>query len=100
MTTAIERSLLLLAANNRALWGEVSSAVRAVFVKEDGNEVHIQFIMDGPISDADFASISRVGSELAADFPMHEVRESSVRQDTPMAVSRADGWHLIFMKRE
>ena len=56
MATSIDRSSLILAAN-RALWGEISAAVRAVFVRETDNEVHIQFIFDGAISDADYSII-------------------------------------------
>jgi hypothetical protein len=99
MATSIERSSLILSAN-RALWGEVSPAVRAVFVREDGNNVQIQFIMDGPISDEDYFSISRVGSQLAADFPMHQVKESGVRLDLPNPVPRSEGWYLVFMRRD
>ena len=99
MAAPIDRGSLILSAN-RALWGEISSAVRAVFVREDGNDVHIQFIMDGPISDEDYSSISIVGTEMAAEFPMHRVKESGVRLDVPMPVPRTEGWHTVFLRRE
>ena len=99
LATPIDRGSLILSAN-RALWGEISSAVRAVFIREDGNDVHIQFIVDGPISDEDYSSISIVGTEIAADFPMHGIKESGVRLDAPTPVPRTEGWHLVFLRRE
>lgn len=99
MTTSIDRASLVLSAN-RALWGEISAAVRAVYIREIDNEVQLRFIMDGPISEEDKESISCVGAEVIASFPEHRISESAVRLDPPAPIHVPEGWHLVFLRRE
>ncbi len=99
MESSISQASLILSAS-RALWGEVSSAVRAVFIREEGNEVQLTFIMDGPISDEDYESISCAGSELSADFPMHQIKELGIRLDAPEPIPHTEGAHMVFKRRE
>ena len=57
----------------RALLGEVSSAMRAVLVEFDETRVEITFVFDGEISEEDTESASCVETEVIADM-----REDSV----------------------
>lgn len=99
MATAVERQTLILAAN-RALWGEVSASVRAVYASITNDIISINFFFDGNISHKDYESVSRVGSELAADFPEYRIQERSLRLDAPNPIPPLEGWDLVFLRRE
>ena len=99
MATPADRVSLVMSAN-RALLDEISSAVRAVFVRSDDTDIHVRFVFDGPISDEDRESLSCVGTEMVADFPDHGVCEDGVQVDMPNPVPRQEGWILVFRRKE
>jgi hypothetical protein len=63
----VERSLVLLSLQ-RALLGEVFTALRAVTVEWSGSLVKFWAYVDGPLSEEDAESLSCVSAEVAADF--------------------------------
>ncbi|MFB8003272.1 hypothetical protein [Nocardia sp. NPDC056000] len=90
----------LLASVNRALWGEVSTAVRAVFYKVEDDCILIRFVVDGPITAGDRESASCVGGEVVADFPGLGVEELIDRVDAPARVVVQSGWEVAFIRKE
>lgn len=91
----------LLASVNRALWGEISIAVRAVYYQAEGSSIAIRFVVDGVIAEADRESVSCVAGEVIADFPDHDLAEESIeRLDAPARVAVPPGWRLAFLRRE
>ncbi|MEU4598603.1 hypothetical protein [Nocardia sp. NPDC023988] len=85
---------------NRALWQEVSAAVRAVFCKVEDGVISIRIVVEGAITDDDRDSTSCVAAEVIADFPDHRVDERIERLDPPTRVTMPPGWHLVFHRRE
>lgn len=90
----------LLASVNRALWGEVSAAVRAVFYKVENDCILIRFVVDGLITDSDRESVSCVGGEVVSDFPDLQVEEFIDRLDAPARVVVEPGWEAAFIRKE
>ncbi|NKX90266.1 hypothetical protein [Nocardia coubleae] len=97
--TGPSRGQLLLSVN-RALWGEVSAAVRAVLCKAEEGVISISFVVEGPITDDDRDLISCVAAEVVADFSDHCVDERIERVDPPTRVAVLPGWHIVFHRRE
>lgn len=84
---------------DRALLGEISSAVRAVFCKEESSRIFLRFVFDGEISDDDRDSASCVGAEVIADFPApYMIKESIQRLDAPAPVTTPPGWLLAYQR--
>ncbi|MFB7718700.1 hypothetical protein [Nocardia sp. NPDC056100] len=90
----------LLASVNRALWGEISTAVRAVFYKVEDDCTLIRFVVDGPITASDRESVSCVGGEVVADFPELRVEEFIDRVDAPARLVVQPGWDVAFIRKE
>jgi hypothetical protein len=86
---------------NRALWGEVSSSLRSVQVEYGRHEIEIFRYFDGEVSEEDMESMSRVASEVAADFPEHKIYEHSIRVDYPTSINPTEeSRHIVFMRKE
>jgi hypothetical protein len=46
-------------------------------------------------------SMSRVASEVAADFPEHKIYEHSIRVDYPTSINPTEeSRHIVFMRKE
>ncbi|KAF0845869.1 hypothetical protein [Nocardia caishijiensis] len=84
----------------RALWHEVSAALRAVFCTAEDGVISIRFVVEGPITDDDRDSTTCVAAEVVADFPDHQVDERIEQVDPPTRVTVPPGWHLVFHRRE
>jgi hypothetical protein len=83
----------------RALLGEVSSALRGVTVGWQDQVIELRAYFDGPISEDDRESISCVGSEVIADFPdPWTINEEAVRRDAPEPMECLETW--AYRRRE
>jgi hypothetical protein len=86
---------------NCALWGAVSSSLRSVQVEFTEKEINIYCFFDGVISDDDSEDMSVVATEVAADFPDHQVYEHCIRADYPTPIKPTDkARHIVFWRKE
>jgi hypothetical protein len=85
---------------NRALWEEVSAAVRRITVTWNVTDIFLCFYFDGEISESDRNSMSCVGAVVAADFPEHGVQETGTRVDAPAHIAHAPGWWTVYARKE
>lgn len=83
----------------RALLGEVSSALRGVTAGWRDWVFDIVCYFDGPISEADEYSMGCVSAEIAADFPPeYTVNFDVVRKDAPAEMPVLREW--VYRRRE
>lgn len=99
MTFSADRASLLLSVN-RALWGEVGPALRAVHVAANGAAIMLRFYFDGHVTETDRESASCVAAEVVADFPDSTIKEQIMRLDAPQSIPYEDGWQIVYMRRE
>lgn len=85
---------------NRALWGEVTSSLKAVYFGANADLIEIFCIFDGVISADDEDSMSVVATSVAADFPAMSVHEHCLRIDAPERLNVRDGCHMVFFRKE
>ena len=83
----------------RALWGEVSPALRAASIKLDNQTVHVFFFYDGEISDEDQESAECVATEVIASFPNYKLEVDIRRLDYPNPLPYVMG-ELVYKRRE
>jgi hypothetical protein len=84
---------------NRALWGEVSPALRAAKIKCDEKSIHLFFYYDGEISEEDNESAECVATEVIADYPKHKLEVDILRWDFPKPIPQNEG-DLVYRRRE
>ena len=89
----------MLLALMRALWGEVSPALRAAFIKWDNRTVYLFFFYDGEISDEDNDSAECAATEVIASFPEHKLEVEIKRLDYPNLLPNGIG-ELVYKRRE
>ena len=82
-----------------ALWGEVSPALRAVFVNWNEKMIRLYFFYDGLITEEDRESAECISTELIANFPEHELEVDISRLDFPSSLPKNIG-ELIYLRRE
>lgn len=85
---------------NRALWVEVSSAVRAVFLKIEGKNIVLIFIVHGEISEDDLESVSCVETETSCDFYDGIFSRECIRIDAPHPVPQDPHWWTVYASKE
>jgi hypothetical protein len=83
---------------NRALWGEVSPALRAARIDWNEQTIHLFFYYDGEISEEDHESAECVATEVIASYPEYELQIDVLRWDYPQPVP-ASG-ELVYCRRE
>lgn len=66
-----------------ALLGEISGAVRAVFLGWDDETIKVRAVFHGPISEEDHESIECAGTEIIASFPKYMIEVETIRLDAP-----------------
>ncbi len=84
---------------NRALWLEVSPALRAAKIHWDDQEIHLSFYYDGEISDDDCDSAQCVGTEVISDYPDYQLKEDILRWDYPKPIPQGEG-EIVYLRRE
>jgi hypothetical protein len=84
---------------NRALWGEVSPALRAAKIKWDDITIHLFFYYDGEISEDDYESAQDVATEVISDFPKHELEVNILRWDYPKPIPQ-ESLETVYRRRE
>ncbi len=100
MTMNIPLRTRVLLSVQRALLGEISSAVRHVGVTFDEAEIRLRWVFDGPVSEADAESASCVETEVIADMPDHRVVTETVRHDAPKSLAEVRLGESVFARRE
>jgi hypothetical protein len=83
---------------SRALWGEVSPALRSARVKWDDSAVYLYFFYDGKISEEDNESAECVATEFIASYPDHNLEVNIIRLDYPQKVPEEG--ELVYKRRE
>ena len=91
---------MVLLSIQRALLGEVSGRLRGVTCEWTKNEILIEAFFDGEIDNSDLESIDCVGSEVAADFPEHQVEVLKTRIDSPIPISGRIHKVWAYMRKE
>lgn len=95
---SIDRASVLLSLQ-RALVGEVFSALRAVTVEWSDTRVKFWAYIDGPLSEEDAESLSCISAEVAADFWSGvDIDYEAVRLDFPNRIQ--DERTRVFRRRE
>jgi len=84
---------------SRALWGEVSPALRAAKIAWDKDSVHLYFYYDGEISEEDHESAECVATEVSSDFPEHELEIDILRWDYPKPIPQ-EGLETVYHRKE
>ncbi len=84
----------------RALWGEVSPALRASKVSWDDENVHLFFYYDGEISEEDRESAECVATEFISCYPEYMLHVDIIRLDYPKSIPQSDEQELIYRRRE
>ena len=84
---------------NRALWLEVSPALRAAMISWNEEEVHLYFYYDGEISEEDNESAECVATEVIADFPEHNLEVDILRWDYPKPIPQGHA-EMVYRRRE
>ncbi len=92
------RRVRVLLSLQRALLGEVSSALRGVTADWHDNAIDIVCYFDGPIAEQDEESMGCVDAEVLADFPEHTVNFRIIRSDTPEEMKPLRAW--VYRRRE
>lgn len=82
-----------------ALWGEVSSALRCVYVNWNEKKIQLYFFYDGEITEEDRESAECIATEMIANFPEHELEIDISRLDFPKPFPANIG-ELIYLRRE
>lgn len=93
----LDRILTILCLN-RALWGEVSPALRSVLIKWEKSYFQLYFLYDGKISKEDYQSAERVASEVISGYPKHKLDFEILRWDYPKLIPKEG--ELIYLRRE
>ena len=84
---------------SRALWGEVSPALRAAMISWSEEEIHLYFYYDGEISEEDNESAECVATEVSATYPDMKLEVDILRWDYPKSVPQESG-ELVYLRRE
>ncbi len=89
----------LILAMNRALWGEVSPALRAAKIKGDSDIIHLYFYYDGEISEDDRESAECVATEVIANFPEHALEIDILQWDYPKPIPQGES-ETVYHRKE
>ncbi|MDN3506836.1 MAG: hypothetical protein P0S96_06370 [Simkaniaceae bacterium] len=84
----------------RALWGEVSSALRCASIKEELGKIKLFFYYDGKISEEDHESAECVATEVIAGFPDHQLETHVERLDSSQQLPLDEIGQLVYLRRE
>ena len=84
---------------SRALLGEVTPSLRAVQFGLPDRTMDILCIFNGDLSRDDSGSISRVATDVMADFPDAPVQEHCLRIDLPGLVPYPPGRYTVFARK-
>jgi hypothetical protein len=89
----------------RALLGNVFSALRAVTCGWEGRTIILRFIIDGPVSEDDEETCRTVGTEIIADFASPapgtwKIDEQIIRLDSPQPIDNLREHYFVFLRQE
>ncbi|MEF2148455.1 hypothetical protein [Aquilutibacter rugosus] len=86
----------------RALWGEVTPDMRAVFVRVVGEHVFsIEFYIDGNSSEQLLEVASEIEGEVMGDFPSGiDISHKLIRLDAPAKIPVDEDGILIYLRKE
>jgi hypothetical protein len=83
---------------NRALWGEVSPALRAAYIKWNESSVNLYFYYDGKVSEEDIESADCIAAEFISSYPEYQLEVLTLRWDYPKKIS--NNGELVYLRRE
>lgn len=91
----------LMLSANRALWGEVSSRLRALYVKAGEDAMYVKAIYDSGMTEDDEESTRIIGTNIIADFSScNRIYEENLVIAAPLPIEIEKGWHLVFRRKE
>lgn len=82
----------------RALWGEVSPALREVRISWDEETFHLLFYYDGEVLEEDYHSVRRIATGFIEYYSGYRLRVDILRLDYPKLIPQKA--ELIYSRRE
>lgn len=73
----------ILSSTQRALIGEITQNMRAIYVALENDIIKLLFIYNGDITDDDLDNIGYISSLIIADFNEYIIDEKAIRIDYP-----------------
>jgi hypothetical protein len=99
--TSTDMRVRVLLSVQRALLGQIGTAVRAIMCRWTENEICVRVVLDGKIGDRDAEAISEAETEVIADFPSPVVVCSKLeRCDYPALIKHETDEVAVFRRME
>ena len=86
----------ILSSTKRALNGETTQNMRAVYVTLENDIIKLLFIYNGDITDDDLDNVGYISSLIIADFNEYLIDEKAIRIDYPNLFSVPQTYFLAY----
>ncbi|CAD7289833.1 hypothetical protein LMG7974_01918 [Campylobacter majalis] len=90
----------ILSSTRRALIGEITQNMRAVYVALENYTIKILFIYNGKITDDDQDNVGYIGSLIVSDFNEYKIDEKAIRIDYPKVFILPKNYILVYRLEE
>lgn len=84
----------------KALIGEITPNIRAIYIKLAGNTINTIFFYNNKITDEDQENMSNITTEVIANFNDYFIDEKAIRIDYPKLFSLGSEYVLIYKPKE
>ena len=86
----------ILLSTKKALQGEITQNMRALYVALENFTIKLLFIYNGEITDDDQDNIGYISSLIIADFNEYKIDEKAIRIDYPNLFSVPQNYFLVY----
>lgn len=86
----------ILSSTKRALNGETTQNMRAVYVALENDIIRLLFIYNGDITDDDLGNVGYISSLIIADFNEYLIDEKAIRIDYPNLFYMPQNYFLAY----
>lgn len=90
----------ILLSTKRALKGEITQNMRALYVTLENFTIKLLFIYNGEITDNDQDNIGYISSLIIADFNEYKIDEKAIRIDYPKSFMLSKKYVLVYESQE
>jgi hypothetical protein len=90
----------ILLSTTRALQGEITQNVRALYVAFENFTIKLLFIYNGEITDNDQDNIAYISSLIIVDFNEYKIDEKAIRIDYPKSFMLSKKYVLVYESQE
>lgn len=90
----------ILSSTKRALQGEITQNMRALYVALENFTIKLLFIYNGEITDNDQDNIGYISSLIIADFNEYKIDEKAIRIDYPKSFMLSKKYVLAYESQE